>query len=752
MADQNLTTRYQLEGDREFKAKLQRLGREGADAIKAIQQANSRLGQSFKRTQRALDTTRAKLQAVRRHARRFGDTMRSAGDGVGRFARSAGAGARNAGLLAAAAGGAATAVGAIAKQTAEYGTNVLEMSNRLGVSAEAMQELIYTGQQFGVQAEAMRDAFKEMEMRAHEWAQTGKGPAAEAINTLIEKTDLTKQQVTGNLDKPIQLFFRLKDAIAQVGSVAARQRLSDEIMGGQGGEQLVEMLSASNAQLARFAQEAHQAGTVMGGGTLQNSREFARAMNRFQAAVIGARNTVGAELMPGLTTWLKEAAAWTREHNDALRQAASQGWQALSQTVTDFIAVFRGQRGQVVQQWVLKVADGFAMVKNALAQGFQTAVKILGPVYQALDSVSRSLLGIKGSTLLVVAAIMQFVGVFGMIGGAVSTISNLAGAVRTLPGLFKAVGGAARSALGILMAAPWAAALAGLVAILGYLIYRYWPELKAAAKVAWTYIKAGARGAVRLVSRSFEGLKRLMTRIWRAVTKAAEATWRGIKRGAVTVVRALTAAWRGIKNAAVSVWDAIKAGFNGLVSWLDGMADAVINAVTYPFERAADIVKSVWDSVMGAIQDAISAVKEFLGLSEKAEAKEGGKGYAEGGPVRGPGTGTSDSIPARLSDGEYVIPAKAVRAYGRQFFDAIRALRLPNPGFARGGPVIAAPQPAPAPAPKFAEGGPVQGTNKTPVTLVLDGESHQVEAPDDTAERLVRAGRRAVGRKPMWAG
>jgi hypothetical protein len=35
------------------------------------------------------------------------------------------------------------------------------------------------------------------------------------------------------------------------------------------------------------------------------------------------------------------------------------------------------------------------------------------------------------------------------------------------------------------------------------------------------------------------------------------------------------------------------------------------------------------------------------------------------GPINGPGTGTSDSIPAMLSDGEFVFTAKAVRAAGK---------------------------------------------------------------------------------------
>ena len=41
------------------------------------------------------------------------------------------------------------------------------------------------------------------------------------------------------------------------------------------------------------------------------------------------------------------------------------------------------------------------------------------------------------------------------------------------------------------------------------------------------------------------------------------------------------------------------------------------------------------------------------------------QGFATGGLIRGPGTGTSDSIPALLSNGEYVIRAAAVRKLGK---------------------------------------------------------------------------------------
>ncbi|WP_278439584.1 tape measure protein [Pseudomonas oryzihabitans] len=60
-------------------------------------------------------------------------------------------------------------------------------------------------------------------------------------------------------------------------------------------------------------------------------------------------------------------------------------------------------------------------------------------------------------------------------------------------------------------------------------------------------------------------------------------------------------------------------------------------------------------------------------------------GFATGGQISGPGTGTSDSILARLSNGEFVMRAAAVRHYGPDLLEQLNARRLPR--FATGGAV-----------------------------------------------------------------
>jgi TP901 family phage tail tape measure protein len=54
--------------------------------------------------------------------------------------------------------------------------------------------------------------------------------------------------------------------------------------------------------------------------------------------------------------------------------------------------------------------------------------------------------------------------------------------------------------------------------------------------------------------------------------------------------------------------------------------------------------------------------------------------YPFGGPISGPGTGTSDSIPALVSNGEYIVKADAVRKYGVNMLDRVNAKRFASGG------------------------------------------------------------------------
>ena len=76
---------------------------------------------------------------------------------------------------------------------------------------------------------------------------------------------------------------------------------------------------------------------------------------------------------------------------------------------------------------------------------------------------------------------------------------------------------------------------------------------------------------------------------------------------------------------------------------------------------------TVWDGIAGAVA-AISTITTIItqikSLNSSAEEERSKYRYASGGLVTGPGTGTSDSIPAMLSNGEAVMTAQAVNDWG----------------------------------------------------------------------------------------
>jgi D-ribose pyranose/furanose isomerase RbsD len=106
---------------------------------------------------------------------------------------------------------------------------------------------------------------------------------------------------------------------------------------------------------------------------------------------------------------------------------------------------------------------------------------------------------------------------------------------------------------------------------------------------------------------------------------------------------------------------------------------------------------------------------------------------ADGGLILGAGTATSDSIPAMLSNGEFVQPTKAVNYYGSSFMEAIRTMRLPKMNLDFGanlnnytGQNISG---------RFAEGGQVKRTSApTEIRIINDGTEKKIQSSSSAIE------------------
>ena len=124
---------------------------------------------------------------------------------------------------------------------------------------------------------------------------------------------------------------------------------------------------------------------------------------------------------------------------------------------------------------------------------------------------------------------------------------------------------------------------------------------------------------------------------------------------------------QNMKNYILAVGDAFADFFNSedksFHSFLKSLLSSLLDAVEIAMEAqyieilGRDLAKLGWAGVADA------AAKLALLKAAFAGAKALVKGFSTGGYVQGAGTGTSDSIPARLSNGESVMTAKATSMF-----------------------------------------------------------------------------------------
>ncbi|SDQ57626.1 tape measure domain-containing protein [Pseudomonas lundensis] len=168
------------------------------------------------------------------------------------------------------------------------------------------------------------------------------------------------------------------------------------------------------------------------------------------------------------------------------------------------------------------------------------------------------------------------------------------------------------------------------------------------------------------------------------------------------IAQAQMDAFNGIDTSVKSVEAAIKALNGSLIASLAAKpATGAGSAVANTAANNATVVDTLYQQLFGRTADAgenkywadrlssgnlpyaeiVANMTQYASAADKAAMAA--KGHATGGLITGPGTGTSDSILARLSNGEYVMTAEAVRMFGTGMLDQMNAGVIP--AFATGG-------------------------------------------------------------------
>lgn len=184
------------------------------------------------------------------------------------------------GLLAGvAAGGVAGLVGSLDRVAGGMAA-IGDEAARAGLSTQTFQEWRFLADQNRISVDALVDGFKELSLRADEFITTGKGSAAEAFGRL----GISADTLAVKLKDPSELMLEIMGRMEGLDK-AAQIRIADEIFGGTGGEQFVQMIGQGEQALRATIDRAHETGAVLDDELIIKAQEIDRRFGELTSRV-----------------------------------------------------------------------------------------------------------------------------------------------------------------------------------------------------------------------------------------------------------------------------------------------------------------------------------------------------------------------------------------------------------------------------------------------------------------------------------
>lgn len=473
------------------------------------------------------------------------------------------------------------------------------------------------------------------------------------------------------LKDPSALFTEIIGKLGQLDR-AAQIRIADEIFGGTGGERFVQLIEQGEETLNRTKQEAHNLGLVLDQDLIDRADELDRKFNAVANTVGSALKSAIVEAASALASFIEQFQAFEQQSANGLNQRLKE------------IGLKKLDLDNLIVSTQTRLDNGddlFGINRGALESQIEEARKGIAAYIEQ----EREILSILESRQPVVAPANEPLQIT-VTGG------------NPAPATSRSGGGSAMR------------------------------EQRDAAREVIAALEDELRAL---------GMSEVEQRVNAELRKAGAGATDDQKASIRELVMAIDAegqAMRQMESAMDNAKGMAKDFLGGLIGDLRNGVDAA-TALGNAFGRLADklldmafdgLINSLFGGMMGGGGGLLGGLFGF---------KDGGVVQAAtGGLINGPGTSTSDSIPARLSDGEFVVNAAATR----RSLDLLHAInRGEIAAFADGGLAGSARVLAPANDNRFAANDNAPAISiSAPITV--NGSAGTPDQNSDLAKQLAR--------------
>lgn len=262
----------------------------------------------------------------------------------------------------------ASALGGLASSAVKAGSDLSESAEKVGVTAEALQELNLAATQSGVSQETLAKAMAKFNRSLGD-LQNGKKAAVDAFNAIGLSADALKGKT------PDQALRLVADALNRLPDVQARVAVGAQLMG-RGFSELLPLINIGSKGLDEYAQKQREQGEI----TSEEAKELDNLSDSWDRLKIRA-GVAAAKFIAMFAELASKADAWTLnwyKNRDAFIAGAEQ----MATRVVAYVQNMVTGVAQAITGKLNAIWDGAKAKINAVTQAFATMYdRVVGHSY-----------------------------------------------------------------------------------------------------------------------------------------------------------------------------------------------------------------------------------------------------------------------------------------------------------------------------------------------------------------------------------
>ena len=202
-------------------------------------------------------------------------------------------------------------------QTVEAAVGFEHLSQRLGISTDAVQRLGYAADVSGASTEDMQTAVQHLSLQMEEARKTGTGPLIDGLDRL----GISYSEVKGK--SPDQVINRLADAFADAGPEVNKTGLAMEVLG-RGGAALIPLLNKGSDGIRELGDEFAATGAEIDENGIESLKKFEEEQKRLHYTLVGFRNQAVIALLPQLQKIADALQKWITANRELIKARLEQ--------------------------------------------------------------------------------------------------------------------------------------------------------------------------------------------------------------------------------------------------------------------------------------------------------------------------------------------------------------------------------------------------------------------------------------------